>query len=45
MSETTSTGIEEINLDRGEVLRVIDKTIEMASRAEVLKAGFRFRGD
>jgi hypothetical protein len=28
MAETTSTGIEELNFDRGEVLRVIDKTIE-----------------
>lgn len=45
VSETTINGVEELNLDRDEVLRIIDKTIEMASRAEALNAGFRFRGD
>lgn len=45
VSETTHDGVEAIEVDRDEVLRIIDKTIEMASRAENLKAGFRFRGD
>ncbi len=45
VSEAMNDGVTVIEIDRDKVLRVIDKTIEMASRAEVLRAGFRFRGD
>lgn len=45
MTETTDGGVVTLEIKRDEVLRVIDKTIEMASRVEGLKAEFRFRGD
>nr|WP_315426121.1 hypothetical protein [uncultured Albidiferax sp.] len=45
VTETTNGGEETAEIKRDEVLRVIDKTIDMATRAEDLKAQFRFRGD
>lgn len=45
VTETSDNGAETIEVNREAALRVIDETIEMASKAVVLRGEFIFRGD